>query len=153
MVESAGVYAIESIYLDRFVMVGLAGERVISVSFPRDMPPDAEGEHPLLNRIERYLDGTRESFENVDLAMTVRTDHREVLTAIRNIPYGTQRDVETVARMTPGLSADDPEDIELIRDALDANPVPLLIPDHRVRDGGSGAPAEVEQRLRALEGI
>jgi methylated-DNA-[protein]-cysteine S-methyltransferase len=40
-----------------------------------------------------------------------------------------------------------------VREALAANPVPLLIPDHRVRDGPSGAPPPVEQKLRAVEGL
>lgn len=153
MAETAGIYATESLYLDRFVQIGMAGDRVISLSFPRDQPADAAGSHPLINRIERYLDGTRESFEDVKLAMTVQTDHRHVLSTVRTIPYATQRDVESVARMTPTLSADEPADIDTVRNALDANPVPLIIPDHRVRDGGSGAPADVEQRLRALEGL
>jgi methylated-DNA-[protein]-cysteine S-methyltransferase len=50
-----------------------------------------------------------------------------------------------------GLNDEDDEDLRLLRTALAENPAPLLIPDHRVRDGPSGAPASVEQRLRSLE--
>lgn len=153
MVEAAGIYARESLYLDRFVQIGIAGDRVVGVSFPRERPEGSQDEHPLLDRVGRYLDGARTTFEGVGLAMTVPTDHRAVLSAVRTIPYGEQRDVEAIARMTPGLSVENQEDLEVVRDALDTNPVPLIVPDHRVRNGGSGAPADVEQRLRALEGL
>ena len=52
-----------------------------------------------------------------------------------------------------GEAPGEQEDQQQVREALAANPVPLLIPDHRVRDGPSGAPPEVEQRLRSLEGL
>jgi len=55
--------------------------------------------------------------------------------------------------MTEGLGADDQDDQQQVREALAANPVPLLIPDHRVRDGPSGAPPAVEQKLRVVEGL
>ncbi|RDZ98709.1 cysteine methyltransferase, partial [Haloferax sp. Atlit-6N] len=37
------------------------------------------------------------------------------------------------------------------RTALAENPVPLFVPDHRVRDAPSGAPASVAERLREIE--
>jgi methylated-DNA-[protein]-cysteine S-methyltransferase len=55
--------------------------------------------------------------------------------------------------MTSGIDHTDDEDLNLVRTALDENPAPLLIPDHRVRDGPSAAPAPVEQKLRSLEGL
>lgn len=153
MAEAAGIYARESAYLGRYVHIGVAGNRVISLSFPLDVGEGVKSEHPMLDRIERYLDGGRDSFQDVELAMTISTDHRAVLDAVRQIPYGTQRSVEGVARITPDLSAEEEADLETVRAALVENPVPLIIPDHRVRNGPSAAPAEVEQRLRALEGL
>ena len=55
--------------------------------------------------------------------------------------------------MTPGLDAEDEDDLILVRTALDANPVPVLEPDHRVRDGPSAAEPHVEQKLRSIEGL
>lgn len=153
MVEAAGIFARESMYLGRYVQIGVAGNRVINVSFPLDVEADVGDDHPLLDRVERYLDGARERFDDVELAMTVSSEHRAVLEAVRAIPYGEQRTVEGVARTTPGLNAEEDDDLETVREALANNPVPILIPDHRVRNGPSGAPAEVEQRLRALEGL
>jgi methylated-DNA-[protein]-cysteine S-methyltransferase len=55
--------------------------------------------------------------------------------------------------MTPGFDADSTDDLVSVREALSENPAPLFVPDHRVRDGPSGAPGVVEQRLRSVEGL
>jgi len=149
----AGIYARESTYLDRFVQFGEAGDRVISVSFPTQADPDSSSEHPLLDRIEGYLAGAEDDFDDVTVGLTVPTDQRKVLEAVDQIPYGEEGSVEQVVMMTQGLGSDEQEDQTQVREALAANPVPLLIPDHRVRDGPSGAPPEVEQRLRSVEGL
>jgi len=146
-----GIYARESSYLERYVQVGVAGEKLLRVSFPT--AADADGEHDLLNRIFAYFEGVEDDFGDVNVALTVPTANREVLEAVREIPYGEQVSVDSLAAAAPGLDPDDPEDAETVRSALAGNPVPLIIPDHRVRDGPSGAPPEVEQRLRSLEGI
>jgi len=153
MDAEAGIYALGSDYLDRHVQVGVASRRVISVSFPRDPDPDAVTDHDLLDRIDAYLDGGHEEFRDVEVGLTVPTDHRSVLETVREIPYGEQVSVERLARMTPGLDPEAGDDLLAVRTALDGNPVPLVVPDHRVRDGPSAAPPEVEQKLRSLEGL
>jgi len=150
MSEEAGIFVRESTYLGRYVQFGEAQGRVISVSFPRDAPADAETEHSLLDRIGAYLEGATDDFDDVTVALTVPTDRRAVLEAVREIPYGENADCRSLVQMA-GLNSEDDEDLRLVRTALAENPAPLLIPDHRVRDGPSGAPAEVEQRLRSLE--
>ena len=151
--ESAGIYARESPYLDHHVQLGIAGERVISVSFPETPEDNAESEHPLLDRLFAYLEGEEDDFTDIDIGLTVQTDHRSVLEATRGIPYGKQITVERLTRMVPGLDDDDEDDHEVVRAALADNPLPLVIPDHRVRDGPSAAPPKIEQRLRSLEGL
>jgi methylated-DNA-[protein]-cysteine S-methyltransferase len=148
----AGIYARESPYLERYVQFGAASGRVLSVSFP-EAPDDASDEHPLLDRIEAYLQGVEDDFDDVSVAMTMPTDHREVLESVRTVPYGEGVTVETLARMTADLDPDAEEDRALVRTALDGNPAPLVVPDHRVSDGPSAAPPPVEQRLRSLEGL
>jgi len=51
------------------------------------------------------------------------------------------------------MDHEDDRDLATVRDALADNPVPLLIPDHRVRDGPSAPPLAVQQTLRAIEGL
>jgi methylated-DNA-[protein]-cysteine S-methyltransferase len=151
--EDAGIYARESPYLERVVQVGIASGRVVSVSFPKKPEGNAEGEHDLLDRIFAYLGGEEDDFADVQIALTVPTDQRKVLETVRDLPYGEELSVEALTRMTPGLSDDDEDDQRTVRTALSENPAPLLIPDHRVRDGPSAAPSPVEQRLRSLEGL
>ena len=153
MDEVAGIYARESTFLDRHVQVGIAQDRVISVSFPTVADEEAVSDHELLDRIEAYLEGDADDFADVQVALTVPTDRREVLDVVRDIPYGEEMTVEQVTRATPGLDPEEESDQTLVREALDENPAPLLIPDHRVRDGPSAAPPAVEQKLRAVEGL
>ncbi|WP_394741364.1 MGMT family protein [Natronococcus roseus] len=153
-VTDAGIYARESSYLDRYVQVGVAGGRVLRVTFPETPEDDAETDHDVLERIFEYLDGLEEvAFDDVQVALTMPTDQRAVLEGVREIPYGDQVDVRTLARMTPELDHEENEDLNLVRTALDNNPAPILIPDHRVRDGPSAAPPAIEQKLRSLEGL
>jgi methylated-DNA-[protein]-cysteine S-methyltransferase len=145
-----GVYAVESDYLGCVIQVGVAGGKVLRVAFPDAADEGAARDHPLLDRIEAYLEGVEDDFEDVDVALTLPTDQRAVLEALRGVPYGEEVSVERLTRMTAGLDPDD-GDVETTRLALAANPTPLVIPDHRVRDGPSGAPPAVEQRLREIE--
>ncbi|WP_132059649.1 MGMT family protein [Halorussus amylolyticus] len=151
MDEVAGIYARESPYLGRYVQLGIASGRVLSVSFPENADEDAVPDHDLLDRIFDYLGGVEDDFTDVTVALTVPTGQRDVLERVREIPYGEQINVETLARMTSGIDHTDEDDLNVVRTALDENPAPLLIPDHRVRDGPSAAPPSVEQKLRSVE--
>lgn len=147
-----GIFARESSYLGKWVQLGVASQQLVQVSFPSVPEEGASSSHDLLDRIFAYLEGERESFGNVETALTVPTDHRAILTATREIPYGSQTTVESLVGMA-GLNKAEEDAIESARSALVENPIPLIIPDHRVRDAPSGAPPEVEQRLRSLEGL
>lgn len=147
-----GIFAREFDYLRSWVQLGVASQQLVQVSFPDRPAEDAAVDHELLDRIDAYLEGVTDDFDDVDIALTVPTDHRAVLTATREIPYGEQVRVERLANMA-GLDPDDEATIEEVRTALAENPIPIVIPDHRVRDGPSAAPPDVEQRLRSLEGL
>lgn len=143
-----GVFGREFDRLESGIEIGLASGSVISVSFPA--VPDGDDDHPLLDRIAAYLGGEADHFDDVEIALTVPTDHRRVLEATRNVPYGETVSLERVIRMA-GLDPDDRADRDAAETALAENPIPLFVPDHRVRDAPSGAPAEVAERLRAVE--
>lgn len=149
----AGIYAYESAFLERHVQIGIASGRVLRVSFPNVPDEDAVTEHALLERIERYFEGTPDSFADVDVALTLPTQQRRILESLRQVPYGEQVSVKTLTQMTEGLDPEADADQDRVREALAANPAPIIIPDHRVRDGPSAAPPDVEQRLRSLENL
>ncbi|WP_229124864.1 methylated-DNA--[protein]-cysteine S-methyltransferase [Halapricum desulfuricans] len=153
MNDAAGIYARESDVLDRYVQIGVAGDRVLALSFPESPDAEADTDHPMLDRIEAYLEGEDDDFADVTVALTVPTDRRGVLETLREVPYGEEVSVEQLVRMTPGLDPESDEDRETVRTALVENPAPLLLPDHRVRDGPSAAPGDVADHLRRIEGL
>jgi methylated-DNA-[protein]-cysteine S-methyltransferase len=68
------------------------------------------------------------------------------------VPYGEEVSVSRLTRLA-AFDPDDPDDLELVRDALDENPVPLFLPDHRVQGGPYAAPGEVREAMRRIEGL
>jgi methylated-DNA-[protein]-cysteine S-methyltransferase len=147
--ENAGIYAADSDPIGRAVRVGVAAGRVVSVDFPPSVPPDADGEHPLLDRVLAHLAGEPDDLEDVTVALTVPTDRRRVLESVRSIPAGHHVSLERLARLA-GLDPDDEEDVRTVEAALRENPVPVFVPDHRVAGPGA-TPPEVAEHLRSLE--
>ena len=149
-----GVFARESRYLETYVQIVVEDGHITEVTFP-ERPDESAGEkHPMLDRIEKYLTGTvKDNFDDVPVAPDVSDDIAEVLEAVRTIPYGTALSCAELLRENKGLDPTLASDHDLVRVALDANPTPLVIPDHRIRDAPSGAPPAIEQRLRSLERI
>lgn len=149
---TSGVFAREYDAIDTAIEVGFAGGRVISVSFPAEMPPDAADEHELLDRLGATLNGERDGLSDVAIGLTVPTDKRGVLEALRDIPYGESASVSRLTRLA-GLDDNDPDDLELVTAALRGNPVPVLIADHRVDGGPYATPRDVRTALREVEGL
>jgi len=147
--QDAGIYARHVPALDRVVELGVAQGRVVGVSFPSESSADAAADHPLLDRLEDVLGEGGEDLADVEVALTVPTDRRAVLEAVRSIPRGETVDVATLARLA-GLDGEDESDRATVEAALRGNPIPLFVPDHRVEAPGA-TPDEVVRRLRALE--
>lgn len=148
--QDAGIYAREYDLLGCAVQLGVAGGQVINVSFPDTVPADAEGDHPLLDRVDDYLGGEEDHFDDVPVALTVSTEQRRVLDALRKLPYGETVSVDRVARLA-GFDDEDGEEMETVRSALRANPIPLFVPDHRVEGAQGATPSHVAKRLRTVE--
>jgi len=149
--DTAGVYARESEALGRAVEVGVASGRVVSVGFPESVPEDADPDHELLDRIDAHLAGGDDDFADVEVGLTVPTEHRRVLEATRKLPPGETATLDRVVRMA-GLDPDDDGERATAREALRTNPVALLVPDHRVTDAAGTTPEAVARLLRAAEG-
>ena len=145
-----GIYAQRFDELDAVIQLGVASGQVIDVSFPDTAPDDATTDHEVFRLINDYLDGDRLALTDVEIALTVPTDHRQVLDALQNVSAGNTVTVSRLARLA-GMDEDSEEDQAAIRDALQANPVPLLIPDHRVHDAQGATPPDVATTLRDLE--
>ncbi|RJX51968.1 MGMT family protein [Halonotius pteroides] len=145
-----GIYAQRFDELDTVIQLGVASGQVIDVSFPDTVPDDATTDHEVFTLINDYLDGDRLALTDVEIALTLPTDHRQVLDALQNVSAGNTVTVSRLARLA-GMDEDSEEDQAAIRDALQTNPVPLLIPDHRVHDAQGATPPDVAATLRDLE--
>jgi len=105
----------------------------------------------LTDRIRRYFNGEPMDFaDKVDLAGTTRFQQKVWLT-VRNIPRGETRSYGWVANQL-GL----PKAARAVGQALGRNPVPIVVPCHRVissdgKLGGFGGGLEVKKFLLQLE--
>lgn len=153
MSEQVSIYARESPYLGQHVQLDVVNGKVLSVSFPGGVDSVSTAEYDLLDRIFAYLDGGVETFTDVAIDLALPPSQQAVLDAVRELAYREQVSVAQLTRRTAGLESTSENAPRLVRTALAANPAPLLIPDHRVRDGPSAAPPRIEIQLRSLEGL
>ena len=102
-------------------------------------------------QVDDYFTNRRRSFDvQVDLRL-VRGFRREVITRLCEIAYGTTASYATVARL-----AGNPAAVRAVGSACSHNPVPIVIPCHRVvrSDGNLGqylGGADVKAALLAME--
>lgn len=100
--------------------------------------------------LKAYLSGNRRKFD-VPLAIDGSAFARRVWTAIAGVPFG-----ETISYGQLAVSIGRPTATRAVANACGANPVPVIIPCHRViaSDGGLGgfsAGVSVKRQLLALE--
>jgi methylated-DNA-[protein]-cysteine S-methyltransferase len=119
-------------------------------------PPDAVAS--VIAGVRRYLDGERIEFSSaaVDLA-DVEPFRRRIYETLRAIGYGRTTTYGELART---LGLDGWEGARDIGEAMGRNPVPIVIPCHRVlaaggKLGGFSAPGGVatKRTLLTLEGV
>jgi O-6-methylguanine DNA methyltransferase len=103
-----------------------------------------------IRQLLEYLEGKRQEF---DLPLDLRgtTFQRAVWEALLAIPYGETRSYLDVAR-----AVGNPEAVRAVGMANGANPVPLVVPCHRViqsggKIGGYGGGLDLKRRLLAME--
>lgn len=113
--------------------------------------PDPRRASPVASQVEQYLARKRERFDlDVDLAGLTPFQQR-ILRATARVPYGELTTYAAVARRAGSERA-----TRAAGAALGANPVPIVVPCHRVvaSDGSLGGYAgglRTKRRLLALE--
>ena len=137
------------------------GEALVGVRFgseagsPHSPEPTGRSEPPLLmeaaRQIGEYLQGERRVFD-VPIRLEGTDFQLRVWNALRTIPYGQTR---TYAEVAAQIGR--PKAVRAVGGANHRNPLPLLVPCHRVvgADGslvGFGGGLEVKRRLLELEG-
>ena len=106
--------------------------------------------------VERYLAGEQIDFARVALDLSGVSDfHRKVYQTMRSIGWGQTTSYGALAQWVGS-----PEAARAVGQAMGRNPIPVIIPCHRVlasggKVGGFSAfgGADTKQRLLALEGV
>ena len=107
---------------------------------------------PVRRQLDEYFEGSRRAFElALDWRLT-RGFVQRVLREAARIPFGQTRSYREMA-----ASAGNPRAFRAAGSALGANPIPIVVPCHRVLRtggglGGYGGGLEVKRRLLELEG-
>lgn len=118
--------------------------------------PGAEWK-PLLEKVRAYFNGERVEFLDIQLDTGPQSDFfSTVYEIVRALPWGTSKTYGEIARE---LSAA-PQAAQIVGQAMAKNPLPLLIPCHRVLAAGGklgGFSAEggvrTKERMLELEGL
>lgn len=108
---------------------------------------------PLRRELDQYFAGQRRDFEvPIDWRLTAGFVQK-VLRETARIPFGATRSYAEMAR-----NAGSPRAFRAAGSALGANPIPIVVPCHRVLRsdgglGGYGGGLDVKRRLLELEGV
>jgi methylated-DNA-[protein]-cysteine S-methyltransferase len=110
----------------------------------------------VITSLQGYFDGRRTDFADVDVDLTqVGEFHARIYAALRGIGWGTTTTYGGLANLvgSPGAA-------QAVGQAMGRNPVPIIVPCHRVlaggrRIGGFSAPggAFTKERLLTMEGV
>jgi methylated-DNA-[protein]-cysteine S-methyltransferase len=135
-------------------------DRILMLRFHRkgeDVPPIAEegagsrAQRHVIAQLREYFAGKRQTFE-LELNLQGTEFQRTVWTELLRIPYG-----ETISYSELAQRIGKPAAVRAVGTANGANPVPVIVPCHRVIGAngtltGYGGGIERKQWLLALEG-
>ncbi|HET7700196.1 MAG TPA: methylated-DNA--[protein]-cysteine S-methyltransferase [Candidatus Limnocylindria bacterium] len=113
--------------------------------------PDERRADPVARQLDQYFRGRRQAFDvAVDLS-PLSPFQRRILAATARVPYGS---VSTYARVAARAGSEKAS--RAAGQALGANPIPIVVPCHRVLAtdgtlGGYSGGLEAKRRLLALE--
>jgi methylated-DNA-[protein]-cysteine S-methyltransferase len=131
-----------------------ATEKRLARAAHADAPPPRVAE--VIAEVQRYLTGTKVEFSSVALDLPdVVPFHRKVYDAARSIGWGRTASYGDLARQI-----DAPSEAREVGQALSRNPIPIIIPCHRIltsdgKIGGFSAygGTTTKERLLSLEGV
>jgi methylated-DNA-[protein]-cysteine S-methyltransferase len=108
----------------------------------------------IIAAVHRYYAGEAIDFSHIAIDLGELGElSRRIYTALRHVPWGT---TTTYGGLAKELGIDDWEGARDVGQAMGKNPVPLIIPCHRVlaaggKVGGFSAPGGAETKVRMLE--
>jgi len=122
---------------------------------PTEPPPHVAA---VIDQAQRYFAGEQIDFAPIGLDLSsVDPFRRSIYDALRKVGFG---ETVTYGELAKRVGAREPQAAQDVGVAMARNPVPLIIPCHRVlaaggKLGGFSAPGrtEAKQRMLALEGV
>ena len=141
------------------VVTAAAVQRISLPESEFDPPPDAaeQRDDVIARQLDEYFDGARRRIDaEVDLSTMTGPFRRAVLETLRReVPWG-----ETVTYGELAAMSGRPRAARAVGTAMASNPVPLLVPCHRVLaahglggSGGADGRPDLKRALLALEGV
>lgn len=141
----------------RFHLPARSGEAV-ERSLVRRLPGAQPGEPPpevseAVAAVKRYFQGATVDFSDISLDLEGQDEFfRQIYAATRRVGWG---ETTTYGALAKGLGAG-PEAARDVGQAMAKNPIPLIIPCHRVlaaggKVGGFSAPGGAATKIRMLE--
>ena len=126
-----------------------------TINYKEEKAPDSPDKHPILaktvDQLHEYFDRKRKSFD-IPLVLKGTDFQQKVWKQLQQIPYG-----QTITYSALGKRLGDPQKARAVAGANGLNPIPIIIPCHRVigtdnkLTGYSGGIARKEYLLQ-LEG-
>lgn len=144
---------IYSAKIDRYILVEFEGHMVKGLDFCKEKPYHEKKGSDIAHRLERYFETGIDDFSGYEADLSGLTVfEKEVLRVTSGIPAGKTLRYSQVASLAgrPGAA-------RAVGNALSKNPVPIIIPCHRVvasnGPGGFTGGLDIKLRLLQLEGV
>lgn len=111
----------------------------------------------ILNQIKGYLIGDLKKFNiNINIDIKVTDFQKKVLNAVRNIEYGKTKSYGQIAK-----EIGEPRAYRAVGNAISKNPIPIVIPCHRVIKsdgsiggfGGKAKRVDIKRKLLEIEDL
>ncbi|MEJ0077394.1 MAG: methylated-DNA--[protein]-cysteine S-methyltransferase [Alphaproteobacteria bacterium] len=127
----------------------------LGAATPDEPPPQVAA---IIALAQRYFVGERIDFDAIGLDLSsIDPFRRSIYDALRKVAFG---ETVTYGELAKRVGANEPQAAQDVGVAMARNPVPLIIPCHRVlaaggKLGGFSAPGrtETKQKMLALEGV
>lgn len=128
------------------LLSGLSFEKPVQIPFRKGSAPES-----FLKELRAYFRGEAGAFKQGIKFLTGTDFEKRVWAVLSEIPFGETRSYKWVAEKTGNPAA-----VRAVGRALSKNPVPLVIPCHRVIEsdgsiGGYSSGVDVKRRLLEME--
>ena len=127
-------------------LAGISFVKPSATAYKRDSAP-----RPFLKELDSYFHGANESFSQDVKFLSGTEFEKQVWLALKDIPFGETRSYKWVAEHIGKPAA-----VRAVGQALSKNPVPIVIPCHRVIEssgsmGGYAYGVDIKVRLLEME--